>query len=95
VTRERAFSFLSNDNLKQLIGAYFFPEKYENIARLVDIREIRENNHNLSIPLYVHQRNNEDTQDLSSTIAEWKVGRIELKKQSQKLFDALAEIGVE
>jgi len=94
VTRERAFSFLSNDNLKQLLGAYFSPEKNENIARLVDLKEIRKNNHNLSIPLYVHQRSTKDAQDLNETIAEWKSGRIELKKQSQKLFDALAEIGI-
>jgi hypothetical protein len=32
---------------------------------------------------------------LESTIEAWQVGRVELKKQSKKLFAALAEIGIE
>lgn len=95
VTRERAFSFLSDKNLERLVAAYFTPEKHEDIARIVDIKEIRENMHNLSIPLYVHNGFNGDDQSLDSTIEAWQVGRIELKKQSKKLFTALAEIGIE
>jgi type I restriction enzyme M protein len=95
VTRERAFSFLSNKNLERLVAAYFEPEKHEEIARLADIEEIRENMHNLSIPLYVHNGSNGDGQSLESTIEAWQVGRVELKKQSKKLFTALAEIGIE
>lgn len=95
VTRERAFSFLNNENLEKLVAAYFEPEKHEDIARLVDIEEIRENLHNLSIPLYIHQKSNEEQQSIESVIEEWQAGRIELKKQSKKLFDALGELGIE
>jgi type I restriction enzyme M protein len=95
MTRERAFSFLSDKNLERLVAAYFEPEKHEEIARLADIEEIRENMHNLSIPLYVHNGTNGDGQTLESTIEAWQVGRVELKKQSKKLFAALAEIGIE
>ncbi len=95
VTRERAFSFLSDKNLERLVAAYFTPEKHEDIARIVDIKEIRENMHNLSIPLYLHNGFNGDDQSLESTIEAWQVGRVELKKQSKKLFTALAEIGIE
>ncbi|NDY71474.1 SAM-dependent DNA methyltransferase [Desulfobacter hydrogenophilus] len=94
VTRERAFSFLSDKNLERLVAAYFEPEGHEEIARLTDIEEIRENMHNLSIPLYVHNGTNGDGQSLESTIEAWQVGRVELKKQSKKLFAALAEIGI-
>ncbi len=95
VTRERAFSFLSDKNLERLVAAYFEPENHEEIARLADIEEIRENMHNLSIPLYVHNGTNGDGQTLESTIEAWQIGRVELKKQSKKLFTALAEIGIE
>jgi type I restriction enzyme M protein len=95
VTRERAFSFLSDKNLEKLLDAYFAPENHEDIASLVDITEIRENLHNLSIPLYVSNGSSEDDQDLESTIEAWQVGRVELKKQSKKLFAALAELGCE
>ena len=93
VTRKSAFSFLSNKNLEKLVGAYFAPENYEDIARLVDISEIRENLHNLSIPLYVHNGSSDEGRDMESTIEAWQVGRVELKKQSKKLFAALAELG--
>ena len=93
VNRERAFSFLSDGNLGTLVDAYFEPEKHGDISRLVDISEIRENLHNLSIPLYIHKRVSEDEQDLESTIEAWQVGRVELKKQSKKLFKALEELG--
>ncbi|WP_272902034.1 N-6 DNA methylase [Candidatus Reidiella endopervernicosa] len=53
VTRERAHSRLSDDNLDVLVEAYFEPEKQPSITVLVDIEEIRANQHNLSIPLYV------------------------------------------
>lgn len=95
VTRKRAFSFLSDKNLEKLVDAYFAPENHEDIASLVDITEIRENFHNLSIPLYVSNGSSEDDQDLESTIEAWQAGRVELKKQSKKLFAALAELGCE
>ena len=95
VTRERAFSFLSDKNLERLLSAYTTPQEYEAIARIVDIEEIRENMHNLSIPLYVHNGSNGDGLSLESAIQEWQAGRIELKNQSRKLFTALAAIGIE
>ena len=75
------------------MDAYFAPENHEDIASLVDITEIRENLHNLSIPLYVSNGSSEDDQDLESTIEAWQVCRVELKKQSRNLFAALDELG--
>ena len=49
-----------------LVDAYFAPEKHEDIARLVDISEIRENLHNLSIPLYTHNGSSYEGQDLEA-----------------------------
>lgn len=93
VTRERAFSFLNDSNLETLVDAYYQPELHEAIASLVDLAEIRENQHNLSIPLYVSNGSKGDEQSLESVIEAWQAGRIELKKQTKKLFAALEELG--
>lgn len=93
VTRERAFSFLNDGNLETLVDAYFHPGQHEDIARLVDLSELRDNLHNLSIPLYIRKEANGDEQSLESVIEAWQVGRVVLKKQSKKLFDALEELG--
>ena len=91
----RAFSFLSDKNLEKLVCSYLKPEKHEDIARFVDLVEIRENLHNLSISLYVQYGSSGDERDLESIIGAWQVGRVELKNQSKKLFSALVELGFE
>ena len=95
VTRERAFSFLSDSNLDKLVSCYFTPAAHSDIARLVDLSEIRENIHNLSIPLYLGNGEAIEGEDLETTIEAWKQGRVEVKKQTKKLFAALSELGFE
>lgn len=95
VTRERAHSRLSDDNLEVLAQAYFEPEKQPDITALVDIEEIRANQHNLSIPLYVQDTNGHEAHDIEHAIEEWKVSRVKLKKQTSELFKSLAELGYE
>lgn len=94
VTRERAHSFLSDNNLNKLVDAFFQPEDHPDIARLVRLAEIRENLYNLSLPLYVTvQHGDVDEQDLEGAIENWKISRTLLKKQTGQLFTALAELG--
>ncbi len=96
VTRERAFSFLNDSNLEKLVQSYFAPQKHSDIARLVPLDEIRDNQHNLSIPLYVRSladAKEGDSDDLETVIESWQMGRVELRKQTKKLYAALAELG--
>ncbi len=96
VTRERASSFLSDTNLEKLVAAYDAPEDHSDIARLVALKEVKENLYNLSIPLYVAAGKEEgETQDLESAIEDWKISRTLLKKQTNKLFESLRELGYE
>jgi type I restriction enzyme M protein len=96
VTRERASSFLSDANLEKLVAAYDAPEDHSDIARLVALKEVKENLYNLSIPLYVAAGKEEgETQDLESAIEDWKISRTLLKKQTNKLFESLRELGYE
>ncbi|WP_312932405.1 type I restriction-modification system subunit M [Stutzerimonas nitrititolerans] len=95
VTRERAHSRLSDDDLTVLIEAYSAPDKNPAITALVDIEAIRENQHNLSIPLYVQAVNDEEAHDIEHAIEVWKISRVQLKKQTSKLFKSLAKLGYE
>ena len=97
VTRESATSFLSNDNLEKLVKAYFEPEDHPDVARLVNLDEVKDNLYNLSIPLYVTAKNGKgsdgEKQDLEGAIEDWKISRTLLKKQTSKLFESLKEWG--
>ncbi|AWB00931.1 SAM-dependent DNA methyltransferase [Vibrio harveyi] len=95
VTRERAHSRLSENDLDVLTQAYFVPENYDEIAALVDLDTIREYQHNLSIPLYVHVNNSEELHDIEQSIEEWKVNSMKLKKLTNKLFNRFASLGYE
>lgn len=95
VTRERAHSRLSDADLAVLTEAYFKPEKQAAIATLVDVAVIRENLYNLSIPLYVQAIADEEVHDIGHAIEAWKASRVQLKKQTKKLFTSLAELGYE
>ncbi|MBY8210882.1 type I restriction-modification system subunit M [Vibrio diazotrophicus] len=93
VTRERAHSRLSDADLDVLCEAYFTPKQQSDITALVDIETIKENFYNLSIPLYVRAQNNGEVHDIEHAIEEWKVSRVQLKKQTNKLFQSLAALG--
>ena len=96
VTRERASSFLSDANLEKLVAAYDTPDDHGDIARLVELKEVKDNLYNLSIPLYVAAGKEEgETQDLESAIEDWKISRTLLKRQTNKLFESLRELGYE
>ena len=51
-----------------LIEAYSEPDKQPSITALVDIEAIRENQHNLSILLYVQTASDEETHDIEHII---------------------------
>ncbi|HBR5558980.1 TPA: N-6 DNA methylase, partial [Klebsiella pneumoniae] len=95
VTRERAHSRLSADNLAVLYEAYFSPENQEHITALVDFAVIKENLYNLSIPLYVQASNYTEEKDAEDALETWKINRIKLKKQCNNLFINLAKLGYE
>lgn len=61
----------------------------------MDIETIRENQHNLSIPLYVQARSDVEVHDIEHAIEAWKISRVQLKKQTSKLFKSLAVMGYE
>ncbi|USR75895.1 type I restriction-modification system subunit M [Photobacterium damselae] len=95
VTRERAHSRLSDADLDVLCDAYFKPENQSDITALVDLDTISENQYNLSIPLYVKAKVSEAVHDIEHAIESWKMSRVQLKKQTNKLFNSFNQLGCE
>lgn len=91
VTRERAHSHLSDNDLAVLCDAYFSPEKQSDITALVEMETIQQNLYNLSIPLYVQATVEEESYDIEHAIESWKVCRVQLKKQTNNLLNHLAD----
>ena len=92
VTRERAHSRLSDDDLGVLCDAYFKPGNQSDITALVDLETITANQYNLSIPLYVQPIDGRETYDVEHVLETWKVSRVQLKKQTNELFEGFAEL---
>jgi len=55
VTRERAQSFLTDEHIQRIVGAYRAFSDESGFAHVATLQEIRGNDGNLSIPLYVAQ----------------------------------------
>lgn len=85
VTRERAHSRLSDDDLDVLCEAYFKPESQSEITSLVDVKVIGDNQFNLSIPLYVKSKSSLSHYDLQDDIEAWAISRLKRKKQVEQL----------
>ncbi|WP_434050463.1 type I restriction-modification system subunit M [Marinobacter salarius] len=95
VTRERAHSRLSDNDLAVLCEAFFWPEKQHNVCKLADIDAIRENLYNLSIPLYVQHQAIDSAPSIEHAIEAWTVTRVKQKRQTNRLFESLAQLGYE
>jgi len=93
VTRERAHSRLSERDLEVLTHAYYEPDNQSSLTALVDIEEVRANQHNLSIPLYVQNNSEYEVYNIEHIIEDWKVSKVKTKKQINSLFMNLKELG--
>ncbi len=100
VTRERAQSFLTDDHLQRIVLAYKNNDDQDGFSRLVSLEEIREQDHNLSIPLYVRAEsaggngNGEDGPSLSEAITSWQESSQELRQSMDALFATLKEADI-
>jgi type I restriction enzyme M protein len=73
VTRKNAQSYLEDQHIAHIAGAYLGNEDEEDYARLVDYREIEANRFNLSIPLYVRKKGIDPVPlDLQECLDSWQ-----------------------
>ena len=101
VTRERSQSFLTDEHIGRIADAYRHPEiAVEGFARLASLDEIRSQDGNLSIPLYVRPANgngssaggNGGRKALDKAITEWQDSSATLRQSMDGLFKTLAHM---
>ena len=90
VTRERTHSFLSEHDLSMLCEAYFQPEGNCNVTALVDKEIIKVNLYNLSIPLYVKSKGDNESYNINDSIKSWRVSRVKLSSQLSKVLEKIS-----
>ncbi len=92
--REQAQSFLREPHIEKILDTYRRFEDAPGFARVVSSDEIRGNDANLSIPLYV-PLNGDDSGDaaisLEEAVARWNDGRSEARAGVQKVIAILRE----
>jgi type I restriction enzyme M protein len=94
VTRERAQSFLEEAHIQKIFKTYQKFAETDDFARVVTLDEIRANNANLSIALYVRPKSNGSTnagtgKALAEVIDEWQASSKLLRSSMDRLLATL------
>ena len=101
VTRERAQSFLEEEHIEKIVGAYHDFAEVQGFAHVATLDEIRAHDANLSIPLYVRpatvvrdEAAEYTVNPLREVIAEWQASSGALRAAMDELFATLDEAGM-
>lgn len=97
VTRERTQSFLTDAHIARIVDAYVDADDEPGFARLVPLADIRSQQHNLSIPLYVRMdststtRNRQPAASLKDAVQAWQASSKQMRRSMDELFATLKE----
>ncbi|MDQ1255014.1 MAG: type restriction enzyme protein [Euryarchaeota archaeon] len=93
--QEKQQAFLSDENLQTLFDLY---TNYENVSRksyVATAKEVKENDYNLNVPLYVEKYNlGEVKEPLEVLIQEWTESSQRIKEANKEIFSILSEVGL-
>jgi type I restriction enzyme M protein len=96
ITRKQTQSFLELHHIKKIHDAYKVFEDIEGFARVVELDEVRKNDYNLNLRLYVEEKRYVDNSlletPLKTYIKEWKDSMHELEKSTKEINEAVKEI---
>jgi type I restriction enzyme M protein len=102
VTRERSLSYLRPEHQDHIASAYHDFNDSVGFAKVVSLGEIRANDSNLSIPLYVHrismrgkgvgdEKGEYAANELREAIKSWKDSSIQLARSIKDLWELLKQ----
>ena len=97
ITREKAQSFLKDEHIQKIYKAYKEYKDIEDFTKVVSIDDIKKNDSNLSINLYVRpksERSEVEDLPLEEVISDWLKSSKELKESVNDLFKILKEVGL-
>ncbi len=96
VTRERSMSYLKPEHQERVADAYHAFKDVEGFAKVASLADIRANDGNLSIPLYVRRIDvcgkavsDEKGEYLKAAIKTWDESSVELQKKVDGLLKTL------
>ncbi len=90
VTRERTQSFLTDDHIARIAGAYGRFVDEEGFAKVATHAEVAANDGNLSIPLYVSRPNGDGaTATVDEVVVAWRTSAYEVRAAANELFALL------
>jgi type I restriction enzyme M protein len=95
VTRERSMSYLKPEHQGRVADAYHAFKDVEGFAKVASLADIRANDGNLSIPLYVRGKAVSDEKGeyaadgLKKAVKEWEQSSVELKTTVDNLLKIL------
>jgi len=93
VTRERSQSFLEEEHIQKILRVYRDFKDIEGFSRAVTIDEIKRNDSNLNMPLYVINLNeNHNAKTLQELITDWQKGSNDFKDSINEFFLVLKEV---
>jgi type I restriction enzyme M protein len=99
VTRDRAQSFFTEAHIQNIVQAYHACADVDGFAKVATLDDVRANNANLNIPLYVRApRNGNGSPALESSleivIDQWQASSHALRTSMQDLFTMLDAAGL-
>lgn len=86
---------LTEDNINEIVDAYEMYENKDKYARLVDMKEIKENNFNLNISRYVDNSEDDEEIDIEEVIGRISTQESELAKSKEIINTFLEKLGFE
>jgi type I restriction enzyme M protein len=92
VSRESAYSFLSEEHIQKIYKAYKNFEDSDNFSKVVSTEDILKKNANLNISLYVSPDNGTPSaKNIGEIAKDWLENSEQLKKSSDTLLSSLDE----
>jgi len=88
----RRLNIIAEKNLKRIVDTYRQFQDIEGFARVVPTEEIRENDYNLNVTLYVYPKEEEEEIDLATELVEFQRIEAEEKEAVTKAINYIKEV---
>jgi type I restriction enzyme M protein len=92
---DRTNAWLEPKHIKKISDAYWKFKNVNNFAQVLTVKEVLENNGNLSFQLYVKQIANSNEQNTKDLINAIKAGQKDISTSMVDLFSKLKSVGIE
>ncbi|HID47875.1 MAG TPA: SAM-dependent DNA methyltransferase [Methanococcaceae archaeon] len=92
-TKGRPKNYLTEENIKRILDAYFNWKEIEGFSKIITIEEVRKNDYNLSPSRYVSAEEREEVPPVENVLAELAKVEEERNKVDRELKEILGKLG--